>query len=48
MTGPAVSELEAGVRTLQAEVAARRASAADAEAALGQANPPIFRDIQVG
>eukprot|EP00887_Chlorella_sp_A99_P005399 scaffold1.g5399.t1 len=46
VTAPAVAELENGIRTLQQEVAARRVSAADAEAAVGQLNPPVFRDVQ--
>lgn len=28
------------------QVSARRVSAADAEAAVGRANPPVFREVQ--
>lgn len=45
ITTPAVAELENGIATLQHEVGMRRLSAADGEAALGQANPPIFRHV---
>ena len=48
VTSAAVAELENGIRTLQQEVAARRLSAADAEAMVGQVNPPVFREAQVG
>jgi hypothetical protein len=42
ITAPNVAEVENGLATLQHEVAARRVSAADGEASLGQMNPPIF------
>lgn len=46
ITSPHVSELETAIHTLQSETARLRASAADLELMLGQANPPIFRHVQ--
>jgi hypothetical protein len=46
VTAPAVAALEAGVATLRDEVAARKATIVDKEAALARANPPLFGAVQ--
>lgn len=45
---PDVAEYEKGIATLQAEICTRKASIAHKEAALAAANPPLFRQVQVG
>ena len=46
VTAPAVAALEGGVATLRDEVAARKATIVDKEAALARANPPLFAAVQ--
>ena len=46
VTAPEVAALEAGVGTLRDEVAARKATIVDKEAALARTNPPLFAAVQ--